>query len=71
MANGNGDYSPLATRHSPGMPARAPAVHIPVCAMNRVRLGVNIDHVATIREARGVAYPDPARAAVVALEARG
>lgn len=35
----------------------------------RVRLGVNIDHVATIRNARGVAYPDPARAAVVALEA--
>jgi pyridoxine 5-phosphate synthase len=36
---------------------------------NRVRLGVNIDHVATIRNARGGAYPDPARAAVVALEA--
>lgn len=36
---------------------------------NRVRLGVNIDHVATIRNARGVSYPDPARAAVVALEA--
>ena len=35
----------------------------------RVRLGVNIDHVATIRNARGAAYPDPARAAVVALEA--
>lgn len=35
----------------------------------RVRLGVNIDHVATIRNARGVAYPDPARAAIVALEA--
>jgi pyridoxine 5-phosphate synthase len=35
----------------------------------RVRLGVNIDHVATIRNARGVSYPDPARAAVVALEA--
>jgi pyridoxine 5-phosphate synthase len=35
----------------------------------RVRLGVNIDHVATIRNARGVWYPDPARAAVVALEA--
>ncbi|OQW56943.1 MAG: pyridoxine 5'-phosphate synthase [Proteobacteria bacterium HN_bin10] len=34
-----------------------------------VRLGVNIDHVATIRNARGVSYPDPARAAVVALEA--
>lgn len=35
----------------------------------RVRLGVNIDHVATIRNARGVSYPDPARAAVVALDA--
>jgi pyridoxine 5-phosphate synthase len=35
----------------------------------RVRLGVNIDHVATIRNARGVSYPDPARAAIVALEA--
>jgi pyridoxine 5-phosphate synthase len=36
---------------------------------NRVRLGVNIDHVATIRNARGVSYPDPMRAAIVALEA--
>ncbi len=35
----------------------------------RVRLGVNIDHVATIRNARGGAYPDPVRAAIVALEA--
>jgi pyridoxine 5-phosphate synthase len=35
----------------------------------RLRLGVNIDHVATIRNARGVAYPDPARAAIVALDA--
>jgi pyridoxine 5-phosphate synthase len=35
----------------------------------RLRLGVNIDHVATIRNARGVAYPDPMRAAIVALEA--
>src|SRR5688572_10638322 len=37
--------------------------------MTRVRLGVNIDHVATVREARGTAYPDPVRAALVALEA--
>lgn len=37
--------------------------------MKRVRLGVNIDHVATIRNARGVAYPDPMRAAIVALDA--
>lgn len=35
----------------------------------RVRLGVNIDHVATIRNARGVSYPDPSRAAIIALEA--
>lgn len=32
-----------------------------------LRLGVNIDHVATIRNARGEAYPDPARAAEVAI----
>jgi len=37
--------------------------------VSRIRLGVNIDHVATIRNARGAAYPDPARAAMVALEA--
>jgi pyridoxine 5-phosphate synthase len=36
--------------------------------IERVRLGVNIDHVATVRNARGAAYPDPARAAVIALE---
>jgi pyridoxine 5-phosphate synthase len=34
-----------------------------------IRLGVNIDHVATIRNARGEAYPDPARAAELALAA--
>ncbi len=33
-------------------------------------LGVNIDHVATLRQARGVAYPDPVEAALVA-EANG
>jgi pyridoxine 5-phosphate synthase len=37
--------------------------------MTRLRLGVNIDHVATIRNARGESYPDPARAAEVALAA--
>lgn len=31
-----------------------------------LRLGVNIDHVATIRQARGVAYPDPVEAALAA-----
>ena len=37
--------------------------------MRRIRLGVNIDHVATIRNARGETYPDPARAAEMALAA--
>ncbi|WP_136440038.1 pyridoxine 5'-phosphate synthase [Pacificoceanicola onchidii] len=36
----------------------------------RLRLGVNIDHVATVRNARGSAYPDPIRAAKIA-EAAG
>lgn len=38
--------------------------------MTKLRLGVNIDHVATIRNARGSAYPDPVRAALLA-EATG
>ena len=32
----------------------------------RLRLGVNIDHVATVRNARGSAWPDPLRAALLA-----
>jgi len=35
----------------------------------RIRLGVNIDHVATIRNARGGLHPDPVRAAQAAIEA--
>jgi pyridoxine 5-phosphate synthase len=34
-----------------------------------LRLGVNVDHVATLRNARGGARPDPVRAALVAIEA--
>ncbi len=34
-----------------------------------LRLGVNIDHVATVRNARGAGYPDPVRAALLAAEA--
>ena len=37
--------------------------------MSRIRLGVNIDHVATIRNARGESYPEPLRAAEVAIAA--
>ncbi|MFK7746054.1 MAG: pyridoxine 5'-phosphate synthase [Roseobacter sp.] len=35
----------------------------------KLRLGVNIDHVATVRNARGGAYPDPLRAAQIAQDA--
>src|SRR6202000_1012268 len=34
-----------------------------------LRLGVNVDHVATLRNARGGARPDPVRAALLAIEA--
>jgi pyridoxine 5-phosphate synthase len=37
--------------------------------MARLRLGVNIDHVATVRNARGGDNPDPVRAALLAQEA--
>ena len=37
--------------------------------MRRQRLGVNIDHIATVRNARGVAYPDPVRGAQLAAAA--
>lgn len=36
---------------------------------NKLRLGVNIDHVATIRNARGGSFPDPIRAARLAARA--
>lgn len=36
-----------------------------------IRLGVNIDHVATIRNARGGTYPDPVAAALLAIQAGG
>ncbi|MFN3847304.1 MAG: pyridoxine 5'-phosphate synthase [Paracoccaceae bacterium] len=39
-------------------------------ALGKLRLGVNIDHVATLRNARGSAWPDPLRAALLA-EAAG
>jgi pyridoxine 5-phosphate synthase len=35
----------------------------------RLRLGVNIDHIATVRNARGGTLPDPVRGAVLAIEA--
>lgn len=38
-------------------------------ATKRVLLGVNIDHIATVRQARGTRYPDPVYAALQAEEA--
>ncbi len=37
--------------------------------IGRLRLGINIDHVATVRNARGGSYPDPLRAALLAEQA--
>ena len=34
-----------------------------------LRLGVNVDHVATVRNARGGRHPDPVRAALIAIDA--
>ena len=36
--------------------------------MSKIRLGVNIDHVATVRNARGEDYPSPLRAALFAQQ---
>jgi pyridoxine 5-phosphate synthase len=41
----------------------------PEMPVSPLRLGVNIDHVATVRNARGGRHPDPVRAALLAIEA--
>lgn len=37
-------------------------------SVNSIKLGVNIDHVATLRQARGENQPEPLKAALIALE---
>lgn len=37
--------------------------------MSKIKLGVNVDHIATIRQQRGTRYPDPVHAALIAEEA--
>jgi pyridoxine 5-phosphate synthase len=37
--------------------------------MRKIELGINIDHVATVRQARRVSYPDPVHAALLAEQA--
>ncbi|MGZ8163680.1 MAG: pyridoxine 5'-phosphate synthase, partial [Methylobacter sp.] len=36
---------------------------------SNILLGVNIDHVATLRQARGTLYPEPIQAALIAEQA--
>jgi pyridoxine 5-phosphate synthase len=41
----------------------------PIAVSQSIELGVNIDHVATLRQARGTPYPDPIKAALMAEQA--
>src|SRR5258708_31129557 len=41
----------------------------PVTGFPKLRLGVNVDHVATVRNARGGRHPDPVQAAEIAVMA--
>jgi pyridoxine 5-phosphate synthase len=51
------------------MPSASPPARPPVTRPTALRLGVNIDHVATLRNARGGLLPDPVRAAHLAVAA--
>ena len=51
------------------MTARASAEPRHLKGAPPIRLGINIDHVATLRNARGGRNPDPVRAAKLAVEA--
>jgi len=39
--------------------------------MKAIRLGINVDHVATVRQARGTPYPDPVEASLIAVSSGG
>ena len=64
--------APRGRAYKPRTPdqPRARPDHDATTPLGRLRLGVNIDHVATVRNARGGPYPDPLRAAKLA-EAAG
>jgi pyridoxine 5-phosphate synthase len=69
-----GRVSARADPHRLGIDGRSAYVRsepFRMAALNssRLRLGVNIDHVATVRNARGGALPDPVRAAALAVAA--
>lgn len=69
-AEGNcaGDDSAVHSARPPGL-SFAQRQKNGAFQVTRLRLGVNIDHVATVRNARGSAYPDPVRAALLAEKA--
>ena len=62
--------APAAAAYNRGSPAADARPRPMTRPPGRLRLGVNIDHVATVRNARGGPYPDPLRAAKLA-EAAG
>lgn len=61
------DQDALALARGPGA-CGARGASVLTCA-SMVRLHINVDHVATLRNARGTAYPDPVEAARVCLAA--
>lgn len=62
-------YHQLQDMQTRGRGATSPPILREDGMGGRLRLGVNIDHVATVRNARGGPYPDPVRAAEAAIRA--
>jgi pyridoxine 5-phosphate synthase len=63
------DRDPQARAQRASGVTALPGAESIVPAVSPLRLGVNIDHVATVRNARGARHPDPLRAARLAVEA--
>ena len=66
MARPNARRKPHSRRSAPKA-AAAPAVVSQ--DMSPIRLGVNVDHAATVRQARGTTYPDPVEISLLAAAA--
>ena len=61
--------SPKPLARDPPRPRKKTKMNIDSATARQVRLGVNVDHVATIRQARGTLYPDPVIGADLAEKA--
>src|SRR3569833_1567508 len=66
MARPNARRKPHSRRSAPKA-AEAPAVVSQ--DVSPIRLGVNVDHAATVRQARGTTYPDPVEISLLAAAA--